>query len=133
LVASGDVVLVVDDDPALLTLTAECLRQIGYTVETFSTTTAARSRFEEDPKRFRLVIADATMPGESGVEMVKAMLERKAGMRAIVWSGFPVDDQGLAEKSSQVRVLLKPVSPGTLGVVASSLLREATPTTRLPR
>jgi PAS domain S-box-containing protein len=55
-------ILLVDDEPAVLEMTAEILERLGYDVATAGSGVDAWSRFTKDPYAFDLVLTDQIMP-----------------------------------------------------------------------
>ncbi len=64
-------VLVVDDDPPILTLVAELLTDEGYLVRAVYDGLAALAEIERDPPD--VVVSDVTMPRLDGIELVREM------------------------------------------------------------
>lgn len=76
-------VLIVDDDPMILEVMAQALSPLGVQVSIARRVSIARDLLMRQP--VDLVIADARMPGESGIELAKAAKDR--GIASIVMSG----------------------------------------------
>jgi serine/threonine-protein kinase len=77
--ASRGHVLLVDDEPTLLELTAEMLREVGFSVETAGDGREALARIEaREPD---VVVADVEMPGMDGHELCRQV--RASGRDAI--------------------------------------------------
>jgi CheY-like chemotaxis protein len=68
-VPSGHEVLVVDDEPVVLTVLREALRRGGYRVTTAASAEEAIALF--DRQRFDLVLTDKNLPGASGLEVLR--------------------------------------------------------------
>ncbi len=68
------VVLVVDDDPDLLSVIGEILTARGYQVETAASGPEALERLERE--RFDLILSDVRMPGLDGPAFYQALEER---------------------------------------------------------
>ena len=64
---NGERVLVVDDEEALMAVTSETLKRLGYEPAAFPDGAAALAEFER-PERFDVVITDEVMPGLTGTE-----------------------------------------------------------------
>jgi CheY-like chemotaxis protein len=63
---NGERVLLVDDEPPVLAVTAEVLARLGYEPVSFSDSHAALAAFEAAPGRFDIVVTDDLMPGLTG-------------------------------------------------------------------
>ncbi len=119
------VVLLVEDEPAVLTLTETVLRQHGYAVHAFPTPSAALAFVDAHPGPLDLLVTDVMMPGMTGRDLVREVHQRRPDVPALYMSGYPADviaRQGLLDAG--VEFLQKPFSVGTLVGRASELLRE---------
>lgn len=85
---SGTILVVDDDDPVRVML-ARLLRTQGYTV--LQAAHAAEARAILDTKRPDLVISDIVMPGESGIELRRGILERWPELPVILISGYSAE------------------------------------------
>ncbi len=85
---SGTILVVDDDDPVRVML-ARLLRTQGYTV--LQAAHAAEARAILDTKRPNLVISDIVMPGESGIELRRGILERWPDLPVILISGYSAE------------------------------------------
>ncbi len=111
----GEHVLVVDDEPALLSLTCEHLIELGYFPEPHHSGQRALEAFRLAPERFNLLMTDVRMPGMSGVELVQAVRGLSPELPAIFTSGF--FGASLSELGFDNAALLqKPVSTQALAV-----------------
>ncbi|MGE5597107.1 MAG: response regulator [Hyphomicrobiales bacterium] len=87
--AMPGVILVVDDDDPVRVMLARLLRTQGYTVLQASLAREARAIL--DVQRPDLVISDIVMPGESGIELRRAIAERWPGLPVILISGYSAE------------------------------------------
>jgi len=87
-------ILVVDDDPGVRWVTAQCLRGIGYSVvEADCGRAALRLLKGGDP--FDLVIIDQVMPGLSGKVTVRLARRTSPGLKVLFMSGYGgMDEDG---------------------------------------
>ena len=105
-------ILVVDDEELLIKSMNKLLEKQGYQVYTAKNGLDAQVLAEEED--FDLVICDIRMPGQNGVETVKAIKEivksnQKKDMPVIFISGFADDNvQEEAEKLKPLAYLMKP-------------------------
>ena len=82
-------ILVVEDEPQLLTITAKKLALAGHSVTTSSCGDEALQIFLEE-RDFDAVITDITMPGElQGDQLVNRLREMNPELPAIFLSGYP--------------------------------------------
>jgi DNA-binding NtrC family response regulator len=117
-------ILVVDDDPDLLEITAECLQQSGHEIVSAESVAAAKVSLANET--FDIVVTDYNMPGGGGGELVRFVKERSknnaTSTGVVVVSGeLTLEDPEL--KSVWVTTLAKPFSTPDL-VVACARLKE---------
>jgi PAS domain S-box-containing protein len=106
-------ILVVDDEPAILNLVRTILTGAGYLVETAADGKAALHLFKE--RLFDLVITDMLMPGMSGLELVQYVRLHYPETLAIVFTGFAsFQDAVDAVKLGAFDYLPKPLQPEIL-------------------
>lgn len=82
-------ILVVDDDDPVRVMLARLLRTQGYLV--IQAAHANEARAQLDTKRPDLVITDIVMPGESGIELRRDILERWPEIPVILISGYSAE------------------------------------------
>ncbi|MBK9344899.1 MAG: response regulator [Dehalococcoidia bacterium] len=85
-------ILVVDDDDPVRVMLARLLRTQGYTV--LQAAHASEARAQIDLQKPDLVISDIVMPGESGIELRRNILERWPGLPVILISGYSAEGPG---------------------------------------
>src|ERR1700730_1430732 len=66
-------ILIADDDPTMLELTAMILNRSGYKVVTAQDGEAALKVFKEAQRTIQLVISDVVMPGMRGPQLVRSI------------------------------------------------------------
>lgn len=96
-VIAGRRLLVVDDELPLLSFLQEWLQGQGFEVHAFQHSAEALAYFEEDPQAIDLLITDQTMPGLSGLELIRKVRLMSPGMPSILCSGYlgSIDDEEL--------------------------------------
>lgn len=82
-------ILVVDDDDPVRVMLARLLRTQGYEVLQAANAAEARALLEQSPPS--LVISDIVMPGESGIELRRGILERWPDLPVILISGYSAE------------------------------------------
>lgn len=87
-VGGHETILVVDDEPTILVALGQMLRAMGYHVLTASDAVRARRVFEDAGGAVDLLLTDVSMPGGSGVELARDLLERSPTLRVLVMSGY---------------------------------------------
>ena len=117
----GEHVLVVDDEEALLAVTCESLKRLGYEPSGFADANAALAEFERTPEHFQAVVTDEVMPGVSGTQLATALRGRRADLPVILVSGYiGTMISELAAGAGVREILKKPVHAQEL---ASALAR----------
>jgi CheY-like chemotaxis protein len=84
--ADSPSVLLVDDDPHVLSALRRSLRREPVEVETANSAREALGRLESET--FALVISDQKMPGMSGIDLLKGVRTRWPNTRRILLSGW---------------------------------------------
>ncbi|MBW2018116.1 MAG: PAS domain S-box protein [Deltaproteobacteria bacterium] len=108
-------ILLVDDEQALIDVVKPMLEHLGYQVTTKMSGAAALEIFRGDPLEFDLVITDQTMPGKTGVQLTRELLQLRKDIPVILCTGF--SESVSREKAKEVGIrafLMKPVSMGEL-------------------
>jgi PAS domain S-box-containing protein len=122
-------ILLVDDEENIATLAARILRDLGYTVESQTSSLAALHRFTADPRAFDLIISDYNMPKMTGAEFVGKVRDLRPDIPAILISGL--HDVTVAEAAKgrpPVESVKKPFSRADLAhAVRRALDRQLTP------
>ena len=110
-----ETVLVVEDEPAVLTLSRRALEAQGYVVLAASDAAAALRVVERHGGTIHMLVTDVVMPGLSGRELADRLVAQRPGIRVLYMSGYPgdavVQHGGLPQGSA---FLQKPFSPDTL-------------------
>jgi signal transduction histidine kinase len=111
-VASGERVLLVEDDIELRTGLGRYLRMTGYQVAEARDAEEALDLLEKGTAPFDLLVTDVIMPGIDGLELIHRAGASHPGMRAILLSGQLNGDS--SQESPGVPFLRKPFSPEKL-------------------
>jgi DNA-binding response OmpR family regulator len=117
-------ILIVDDDLSMRLLLAEYFRRLGYEVE-------ERESAEEGldlalSGRFDCFIFDVTMPGMSGLELLRRVRDRGVQTPAMFLTAHDaVDDKVAGFQAGADDYLAKPFSPRELEVRVEALLRRS--------
>ena len=105
-------VLIVDDDQASCRFMAEVLAGAGYRVEWTTDDDGALERVHRSP--YALVIADVTMPGVSGTEIVADLGRVRPGAPALLVSALADGATRAAARRLGVPLLAKPFAADRL-------------------
>jgi signal transduction histidine kinase/CheY-like chemotaxis protein len=122
----GEVVLVVEDEPDVLKMTARVLRDGGYEVLEAENGRVALDLLEKHQGRFHLLVTDVGMPQIDGIELATRLRQKHPHLPVVFTSGHVGDEtlhSGLLGPESAF--LLKPFPPEALFACARSLLDKA--------
>ena len=123
LATGNERLLIVDDEEDLAVLTRHMLEDLGYSVETHTSSAQALESFRQDPSRFDLVISDQTMPRMTGLELAAEMLRLRPDLPVMLLSGFNHNlRQQEAEQLGVRLVLAKPVTTAQLADAVRQVL-----------
>ena len=120
----GERVLVVDDEEALVAVTSEVLKHMGYEPVGCSDGAAALAAF--DSGHIDAVIADEVMPGLSGTQLATALRRKRADLPIVLVSGYtgPI----LTERAlgaGVTEILKKPVQSREIARALARVLHSA--------
>ncbi len=83
-------VMVVDDEPDILTVLEIFLKKWEYKVNMFSSPRQALEHFEKNASTCSVVLTDIRMPGMSGLELAGKMLKIKPDVKIILMTAFDI-------------------------------------------
>src|SRR5881409_1046993 len=107
-----ETILVVEDEPAVLSLSRRALEAQGYVVLAASDASDAMRVVERHGGTIHLLLTDVVMPGLSGRELADRLAAQRPGIRVLYMSGYPGDavvQHGTLPSGSAF--LQKPFSP----------------------
>ena len=118
-------ILVVDDDDPVRVMLARLLRTQGYTV--LQAAHANEARAQLDTTRPDLVISDIVMPGESGIELRRSILERWPELPVILISGYSAEGPAeFAARTPNTTFVQKPFAADQFLALVEQTLTDAT-------
>ena len=120
----GQRVMVVDDEAALLELTADALRELGYEPETYGSARAALDALRAEPASFAVLVTDLQMPGMSGEALIREARLECPLLPVILVTGYSPESR----MDGPIRaddVLSKPVRPDVLAASLARVLDDA--------
>ena len=120
--ASRGLVLIVDDDEAVRFGVSEALRLHGYEVEAASDGEQALERLAA--RGFEAVLSDISMPGMSGVELLRRVRALDFDLPVILLTADPRLETAIqAVESGALRYLEKPVSTAQIAKALETAVR----------
>lgn len=88
-VARGrETILLVEDEPAILKMTAKMLEQLGYKVLKTDVPSEALDLARTHAGKIRLLMTDVVMPGINGRALVERILPTNPGLKCLFMSGY---------------------------------------------
>ena len=116
--------LVVDDDGRIRSLLHRFLSQNGYRVTVAASAAEARQRL--DSLAFDLLVLDVMMPGESGLDLAKAVRARSSVPILMLTARSEADDRIAGLETGADDYLTKPFNPRELLLRVGGILRRST-------
>ncbi len=113
----GETVLVVEDEPALLTMAKIMLEELEYQVLVAGTPAEAIGLAEKHAREIHLLITDIVMPEMNGGDLAKQLQSRYPSMKILFMSGYTADviaHRGVLDEG--VNFIQKPFSMKELAV-----------------
>ena len=119
--AGSEIVLLVEDDPAVRRFARRCLTELGYAVVEANTGHEALA-LAADGRRIDLLVSDVAMPGMQGSELRRRLRELRPGLRTLFVSGFAQRAVMPAEQDPGLGYLAKPYSLESLARAVRAML-----------
>jgi signal transduction histidine kinase len=124
-VGGSETVLLVEDDPMLLSMTKAMLERLGYAVLPASTPREAIRLASEHADEVQLLVTDVVMPEMNGRELADELCKAHPGLKHLFISGYTADviaDRGVLEEG--VHFVQKPFSMHDLAAKMREALDE---------
>ncbi|MFT3868070.1 MAG: ABC transporter substrate binding protein [Nibricoccus sp.] len=83
-----ETILLVEDEPSILQITENALRNLGYTVIAANTPKEALRLAEQHSRRIDLLVTDVVMPGMNGRELEAQVLKKHSHIKSLFISGY---------------------------------------------
>jgi CheY-like chemotaxis protein len=116
-------VLIVEDEPLLLMVAAEVMRDAGYSVFEAGEGRSALSILEKNPD-IDLLLTDIKMPGMNGYQLAEAGLALRPDLKVLLMTGYAQDPVPRQMTEAGVRVLYKPFDIDRLPQAACEILKD---------
>lgn len=120
---NGELILLVDDELALLEMTKEVLVAYGYQVITAADGAEALVQFNANKAKIRLVITDMLMPGLGGRRLMQLIRDRGTEARIMCLTGSAAEDVPASQLGADV-LLRKPCPAPILVKTIAQLLNQ---------
>jgi PAS domain S-box-containing protein len=113
---NGERVLFLDDEEPLVRLASRMLDRLGYRVDAYTRASEALEAFRSQTGRFDLVLTDLSMPGASGIDFARSVLDLRPDIPVILTTGYiDPDDLDLVQRIGVREVILKPTTIEEMG------------------
>jgi PAS domain S-box-containing protein len=124
----GERILYLDDEESLVILAKRMLERMGYRVTGFNDSTQALAAFETAPDDFDLVLTDLSMPGMSGMEVSRRVLQIRPDIPVLLATGYLRNEDVEQARSIGIReVIWKPQTIGEMGDLLAQQLEKLVP------
>jgi PAS domain S-box-containing protein len=117
----GQRLLYVDDEESLVFLATRSLERLGYKVIGETDPACALQLFRQNPAQFDAVITDLSMPGLSGSELARQMMEVRPDIPIVMMSGYIRPEDEREARRLGIRDLI--LKPDTIEDLAQALNR----------
>ena len=115
--------LVIDDEPVVLKVVCQTLRQAGYTCLEAASALAALEQLQSDPQRLDGMVVDIKLPDMSGLNLVRLARIHRPGTPALFISAYALPDAEEPELQQLLQAFLpKPFTPDQLLAAVRELL-----------
>jgi PAS domain S-box-containing protein len=103
-------ILFVDDEPAIVTMSEQILKRLGYRVTALSSSLEALEAFRDRPGDFDLIITDVTMPKLSGTQLIREVRDIRGDIPVVLCTGYSelVNDD-LSSSLGIQEIIMKPI------------------------
>lgn len=118
-------ILLIDDEPMLVELGKTMLERLGYTVTARTNSFEALTTFKNQPETFDGVITDQTMPGMTGLDLARRMLQIRPDLPIILCTGYSsIISEEKAKTMGIKGFALKPIAMKDIAALIRKVLDE---------
>ena len=119
-------ILFIDDEPDIVEIGKRALEDLGYQVDSRTSSLEALKLFQSQSQRYDLVISDMTMPQMTGDKLAKKLIKIQKDIPIILCTGFSSKITSEVAREIGIRALLmKPIVRNELATVVRKVLNEA--------
>jgi len=116
-------ILLIDDEQILLEMGETMLERLGYHVSAKINSLEALAAFQKEPEAFDLVITDQTMPGLTGLDLSRRILQIRPDIPIILCTGYSSLISEENAKAMGIKgFVMKPLSKKYLATVIRDIL-----------
>jgi CheY-like chemotaxis protein len=121
---NGEMILVVDDEASILTITGQTLQAFGYKVLTATDGAHAIAVYAKREKEIDVVLTDMMMPIMDGPAMIHALMRMNSAVKIVAASGLNANGNVSKVSDSVKHFLTKPYTAGALLKTMRAILDE---------
>jgi len=120
---NGEIILIVDDEPAIRDIASRILSSHGYRPLTACEGQEAIALFEQNRDKIKAVVSDLMMPHIDGAATIRALRKMNPGLKTIMITGLGEDARVAEAKSAGSDIVLsKPFTAEQLLMALKQLL-----------
>jgi CheY-like chemotaxis protein len=124
-------ILLVDDEEILTEMGRTMLERLGYEVTVRTGSLEALATFQNEPHRFDAVITDQTMPGMTGLDLARRMLQIRPDLPIILCTGYSnLVTEEQSKRSGIKGFAMKPLTKKDMATLLRTVLDGIDPTLR---
>lgn len=125
---AGELILVVEDEPAIQNVVGEILELLNYRVLLASDGLEALQIYDEAADDIDLVLSDMVMPNMDGANLYRALREKNSDIKMVLFTGYPLDQTGKTFVEEEgVAWIQKPFTAEALDAIIRQTLDDSTP------
>ncbi len=118
-------ILLVDDERILAEMSEIMLRRLGYRVTSVASGPEAIAAFLKEPEAYDLVLTDQTMPGMTGLDLARRLLELQPGLPIILCTGYSTLVSTESATAAGIRAFaMKPLAKREIATLVRRVLDE---------
>ncbi|MCP3891229.1 MAG: response regulator [Desulfobulbaceae bacterium] len=118
-------ILFIDDEEILAEMGKDMLERLGYHVTVRKGSLEALETFQNQPDQFDVIITDQTMPGMTGVDLARRMLQIRPDIPVILCTGYSsVISEDKAKSMGIKEFALKPFGKNDIAQLIRKVLDE---------
>ena len=122
-------ILYLDDEEPLVFLMKRMLEHLGHRISAFTKSEEALAAFEATPHEFDLVLTDLSMPGMSGMDVSRQILQIRPDIPVLLATGYVRNEDVEQARAIGIReVIWKPQTIGEMGDLLAQQLQKLVPT-----
>ncbi len=123
---NGELILIVDDEASILTISSQTLQAFGYRTLTATDGADAIAIYAQYRNDVAVVITDMAMPVMDGPATIHALMRINPAVKVIAMSGLNTNGSSVKQVDPRVKhFIVKPYSAGTLLKLLRTILEEA--------